>query len=468
MLPLVDIVVKNARFIVTMDKERRLIRDGALAVDNGKIVDVGKTRDIAGKYNQAERKFDAKDQLITPGFIDCHCHSTQSLARGLTDNVFLNTWLHDRIYPYESSMTASDTYISSMLTCLELIKTGTTCFADPGGYHHIDQVVRAAEESGIRAVLARACHDVHSAGRPVPEEIRGSTEKAAAEAEELVKKYDRTAEGRIRMWFTVMSERLASDHLMKMLKMLADKYNVGLQTHVAAIPDSVNRHKELFHGKRPIERYNELGILGPNLLIFHAVWLSKDEVELLRKNDVKVCHCPSASFHGGYGALSHGKFIAMMKKGITVALGADASAESNFLDMLRVMYLVTGHRDAKVDATLFPAETVVEMATTNGARALGAENEIGSLEIGKKADFVMFNLKRPEWTPLLNPVSNLVHSACGDSADTVVVDGKIVMEERRLETMNEAEILDMAQKAAEKIVDRVGLQEVVKPDWKVV
>jgi 5-methylthioadenosine/S-adenosylhomocysteine deaminase len=460
-----DILIKNAKFAITMDERRRILRDCAIAVNDGKIIAIGKDKKITKEYSSSDVVIDAGKTVVCPGLINAHCHTTQQLAKGLADNVFLPTWIHDRLYPFEANQKPEDVYFSSMLCFIEAIKTGTTYLADPGGYH-MEQVVEAAKEIGIRAVLARSLVDIHASGRPIPESMREGADEAVKSGEDFVRKFDGAAKGRVHAWFSLRTERMVSNDLCSRVKKLADKYHVGIESHVSSNLDSVNRHKEVFEGNTPIRRYKEAGVLGPNLLIVHANWLTDEEIELVKKFDVKVVHCPTAGAAGGYGTFKVGKFVEMMEKGITVSLGHDSAAESNFMDMIRVAQMAGAHRDVRLDATLFPPETLLEMLTIHGSRALLSDAEVGSLQVGKKADLVLFDLERPDMVPLHNPVSNLIHAGSGESANTVIIDGKVVMQNRKIETVDESEILSRAQKAAEEVAERAGLTAFTKPKWK--
>jgi 5-methylthioadenosine/S-adenosylhomocysteine deaminase len=223
-------------------------------------------------------------------------------------------------------------------------------------------------------------------------------------------------------------------------------------------------------GLTDVEYLDRLGILGPNMLIIHAAWLSDAEVELIKKHDVKVCHCPGASLHGAYGACSHGKFPELIEAGATVCLGTDLTSNNNSLDMFRTMYQVaTCHKEARLDATLISPEQAVEMATVQGARALMWEDEIGSLEAGKKADIILVNTMKPNWLPVhdFSLVPNLVYSGDGADVDTVIIDGRVIMEGGKVQTMDEKEVLTKAQEAGARIFDKSGLARRLRPRWPV-
>jgi 5-methylthioadenosine/S-adenosylhomocysteine deaminase len=434
-----SILITNVRYVVTVDKGRRVIRDGAIAIADGAIVAVGKTEEVRKSHPSAEFKIDAGRMIATPGLADCHFHLTEQLLRGQADGVHLPTSVSGRHWRHESFMKAEDSYNSARAAILEAIKNGTTLVADPGGYH-MDKVAEAVEKMGIRAVLSRSLIDVHSESSPVPESLREDADTALKRGEEFVRDYDRKAGGRLRAWFSLRTERSTTSELGRMVKEKADAMKVGIMSHMTASRLWIDFHKEIFHGKRPIERYHEAGLLGGNMLLLHVNWLNDEEVELLSRTGTKVQHSPATSAHAGLGGFKVGKFAEMMRKGVCVCLGHDSAAECNFADMVRVMFLVTVHRDIHLDPTLFPPETILEMGTINGARGLLQDEITGSLEEGKRADIVLFDTKRPEWTPLLNPISNLVHSASGDSADTVIVDGKILLQGRKLLVGDEQEI----------------------------
>ncbi len=221
------------------------------------------------------------------------------------------------------------------------------------------------------------------------------------------------------------------------------------------------------HGACHVKYLDQIGALGPNVLLVHMSYPTTDEeVEILRSRGSSVCHCPGAALHGGYG-VTLAKIPELSEAGVTLSLGSDGAPSGNFNDMVRVMYLAGGiHKDVRMDPTIMPPERVLEMATLGGARALQWEEEIGSIEVGKKADIALFDTQRPEWLPLLNPVSNLVYSASGDSCETVIIDGNPVMEGRKLLTINEGELIEKATSMAQSIGERAGLDG--KSKWPIV
>jgi 5-methylthioadenosine/S-adenosylhomocysteine deaminase len=460
----IDSLIHDADYVVTMNKDREILKKGAVAVHKGKILEVGKSRDLVKKYTNVNNKIRARDRLVMPGLINAHMHSTQQLARGLADCVFLPTWIHDRLFPWENALSAEEVYLSSMACCIELIRTGTTTFDDPGGYN-MHMAVKAVTEAGLRANLKRSVTDIHATGRPLPPKMKEGTRKGLKAGEEFVKKYNGAANGRISAWFSCRTERMSSNDLLAETTELCKKYGVGFGTHMVSNPDSVNRHKEVHHGKKAVVRYHEAGALGPHLITYHTNSIDEEELELLDEYDVGVVHCPTASFAGAYGSFSQGFHPEMFARGMKHGLGCDTAPESNFVDMFRVMFAVTAHRDFRMDATLFPPEHILEMATLGSARAMNMEKQVGSLEMGKKADLIMLDITRPEWIPHHNIISNIVQSSSGDTVDFMMVDGEVIYQDRQIKTVDEKALLQAANKAGLAVAKRTGLDYFGLSPW---
>ena len=454
----VDILVKNADWIITMDEARRILRSGAVAISGDKVKELGRHKDLEIRY-RGKRTIDGRGKIVLPGFIEGHCHNTQHLARGVGDEVDSQRWLFERMYPFEAQMSQEEAHLAALLCQLEMIKAGTTCFIDPGSYFP-EETGKAAEKSGMRGIICRTSFDqpLSAVGR-LPEGFIETPEKALARAEEVVKEWHGALNDRIRAGFSIRVIQNYSDSNCLKIKELADQYGVLVQSHIAAVIWSA----------RDIERLQRLGIIDQNWLMTHMGWVAPWELRMLKEKNVKVAHCPGASLHGAYGSISHGRFPEMIEMGIIVCLGSDSAAAGNYVDMIRNMYLACCcFKDARLDARVMSPETVLEMATLNGAKAAMWEEKIGSLEAGKKADIAIFDINRPEWKPTLNPISNLVYSATGASADTVIVDGKILMEVKEVLTLNEQEILLQSQEAAERLMKRAGLEEAFRSRWPIV
>ena len=461
------ILIKNGT-VITMDPRRRIIKDGAVAIENDKIVEVGKT--AALKDFQAEKVFDATRRIVMPGLIDAHIHNVQMLSRGIGDDVDLIAWCYERIYPYEVILNRSDeyTYLSAMLCCAEMIRTGTTTGADPGGYK-MENVARAFAESGFRGIVSWSGMDQWSQDRPLPDGLLGKldTDGTMKEEEKLVRDWHGKENGRIRASYALRVEPNVTDALYQRVKAAAERDGVLVQYHAAVNKDQVEwvRRKT---GYTTIAYMNKIGVLKSNWLLTHMAVLTDDEVKMLKDRDTKICHNPGATLHGAYGAAIIGKFPEMLDLGITVAMGCDSSAANNSLDMFRTMYEVaTVHKEIRLIPDLIPPEKALEMATVDGARALQWENEIGSLEKGKKADVIIVDTHRSNWIPIhdFSIVPNLVYSGEGSDVETSIIDGRIVMENRKILTIDVDSVLKRAQNAAVDIISKLPYK--IQPRWPI-
>lgn len=460
------ILIRNGT-VLTMDPTRSIVKEGAVLVEGNTIVAVGKADALGSR--SADVILEAWGKIVMPGLIDGHTHHTQMLARGLGDDVDLVTWVYERILPYEALLDEETAYLSALLCGIEMIRTGTTCACDPGGYR-MGSVAQALADLGMRGVISWAGMDRWSPERPLPEGLPGklSTEDTLRVEEELVKRWHGDAGGRIRASYALRVEPNVSDELVTRMKALADRDGVLLQMHAAVTPAQVEMVR-CRTGRSTIAHLQALGVLGPNWLLSHMGVLTDDELLMLRDHDVKVCHVPGCALHGGLGVISNGKFPEMVAMGITVALGCDASAANNSLDMFRAMYqAATVHKEARQIPDLIPPEKALEMATIDGARALQWEREIGSLEVGKKADLIVVDCARSNWAPLhdFSLVSTLVYSGEGADVEAVIIDGRVVMADRKITTVDVEAVTARAQQVAAALVRRLPYR--IEPKWPVV
>jgi 5-methylthioadenosine/S-adenosylhomocysteine deaminase len=461
------LLIANADWVVTMDRERRILRDGAVAIADDRIVAVGKTAEVARGF-AAERTISAAGKLVMPGLIDTHVHNTQQLGRGLADECDVAKHLLERLYGYEKVMNPDDAYLAARACQLELIRAGTTCFIDPGSYYP-EETARALGESGLRGIVARTAFDVYDTpiGQLPGGMFRQTTAEAVEKAEQTVIKLNGAHGGRLKAWFALRILSGCSDDLCRQIKARADAHGVGVVLHCAESRDEVVGSR-MRYGLGEVERLAALGVLGPKMVLIHMGWTSPRELVLCKEFDLKVACTPSTGFRLAFGSMQVGHFPEMLELGVTVALGSDAAMSSNFLDIVRQMFLASGGtKSARLDPTLMPPERVIEMATLNGARAAQWEDEIGSLEPGKKADLAVFDTRKPEWRPVLNPIANLVYCSRG-GADTVVADGRVLMEEGVVKTIDEVATLDEVQRRGEALAAASGLGDLIKPKWPVV
>jgi cytosine/adenosine deaminase-related metal-dependent hydrolase len=465
-------LLRNADYIITVDGARRVLRQASIFIDRGRIAAIGSTEAIDSQLRgrvPPEAVIDASQTLIAPGFINTHVHTFEHLSRGLIpDNLPTRPWALGYFFPFQAEMTEREAYISARLACLDMVRCGTTCFIDSSILNHnryVDAVVQAIDDLGMRAVLGRGVCD-----RPPPDLpsyfradwrrniFSPSADAALADAESLLRAWKVRSGGRIRAWATLFGLfTLCSDELFTGIKRLADAYGVGTNFHIAS---SLGEAEELEArtGVWPITQLERLRALGPNVLLTHAVAVRDQEVATLARHSVKIAHCPGAALRLAKGAGRLGKIPEMLASGIPVSLGADGVCSSGTFDHTRLLFLVAGlFKDARMDATLIPAETALEMATLNGAKGLLWEDEIGSLEVGKKADLIQYDIRRPEWVPPHDVVRNLVYSADGGSIKNVIVDGRLLVQDRRPMGVDEGKIVDEACEAGLAIARRVGL-----------
>jgi len=422
-------------YIITMDAQRRILGRGSVAIDGDKITAVGK--DVKGR---ADTVIDARGKVVLPGLINAHTHLSMTLLRGAADDMPLMEWLETKIWPIEKNLTADDCYVGALLGCLEMIKSGTTCFADQ--YFYMEDVARAVEKAGLRGVLSRGIIEL---GDPKKRET------TIREGEKLVKTCHGKANGRILTMFGPHTAYTCSPECLMQVKELAKKYKVGIHTHISESQDEVDKIMKKY-GKRPVEHLDSIGFLGPEVLAAHCVWLTEREITIIRKQGVKPVHNPVSNMKIACGVAPVPEMLAA---GMPVALGTDGAASNNSLDMFSEMkFAALLSKAHKLDPTVLPAQVVLEMATINGAIALGIQDKIGSLEVGKKADIVMVDMKKPHLAPLHNVISHLVYSAVGGDVDTVVVDGKVLMRECRVLTLDEVKVVEDTQKAADDLLAR--------------
>ncbi len=443
--------IEGARFVVTVDSERRIIRDGTIVVEGQSIAQVGKASDLAGVA--ADRVIDASEMVVTPGFSNGHMHISYAHAtRGIFPDDLGPDYLPN-VFKLQSAMTEEEEYYTTLLGITELLKYGTTSFVDPGSTKYLDACMQAYEESGCRIVVGWQVTD-----RPNPLNLPVyGTSEAVTLMEETIQKYDHRLDDRVRAWAMPFSAGFASDELLVAAKGLADKYQTGMTLHHIVSPQAVEASMKQY-GKRPTEHLEEIGVLGPNVLLSHALGVDEAEIESLARTGAKVVMNPTAAVKGGMGMTRTGMLPEMLERGVTVGLGNDAGNNSNLVETMRAMYLVAVlYKDGRQDVKMIPAETALELATIGTANALGLSDETGSIEVGKRADLVLFDTRRPEWRTIFNPVNTLVYNADGRSVHTVVVDGRVVVEGHKPLFVDEWELIQKVQKIGEEMLARTGV-----------
>lgn len=425
-----NILIKNATIVAEE------VKKGSLLIQNDKIVEVSDKIDS----RNAETVIEAEGKILIPGLVNTHTHSPMVLMRGLADDIPLDTWLNDHIWPVEANLNKDHCYAGALLACAEMIKSGTTCFNDM--YFFMDHVAKAVDEAGIRGVLSHGMIDF------------GDEEKRKEEFKEtrrIIKKCHDTADGRIKVAYGPHSPYTCSKELLLQVIKEAEKFGVRIHIHVSETQKEISDVKEA-QGKRPFEYLNEIGFLNGQVTAAHAVWLSENEINIIKERDVKISHNPASNMKLSSGISPVAK---LQNKGVCMSLGTDGAASNNNMDMLEDMKIATLLQKVHtMDPTVLNAEDTFKMATINGATALGLENEIGTITEGKKADIILLNMKAPKLTPIRNPVSHLVYSASGCDVETVICNGKVLMQNRELLTLDENEVLKMAENASEDLISK--------------
>ncbi len=451
----VDTLIRGA-VVVTMDPERRVLRDGAVAMAGTRIVAVGPTAEVVDAVNAGET-IDGTHFVVTPGMVNSHIHITgEPLTRGFVpddtpfeENVFV--WL----CPLYAAHTEADERLSAQLAAAEMLRSGTTCFLEAGTVRFLDAVVDGLDEIGIRGRVGEWIWDLP----PEPDVYRRTTAEAVAALDSVLRRHGRTPDHRIRAWSMVVGHTTCSDELWRAARAAADRHAAGLNFHMSPAAMDPEGFLAQF-GQRPMVHLAQLGVLSDDTVMAHCVHVDDSEIALMARHRCSVAHWPTTALKVAYGITQIGRIPEMVAAGVNVCIGTDGNNASNYSDLMRATYLVAGlFKDARRDPRMFPAEKAYEMATLGGARALRLEDEIGSLEVGKRADIVLHDRRRPEWTPLHNVANQLVYSADGRGVHSVFVDGRRVVDAYRLTTVDEGELYAAAQRAGEGVVRRSGLPD---------
>lgn len=442
-----QILIKNA-YVVSMNEKREIYNNGSILIENDLIKAIGKV-DEELLLDTAEI-IDAKGKIVLPGLINTHVHLSQQLGRGIADDVDLLTWLRERVWPYESNFDYESSLISSTACCVEMIKSGVTTFLEAGG-QYVEAMVEAVKNTGIRAALSKSVMDE---GIGLPTNWIKTADEEIQVQKELFDKYNNTADGRVKIWFGLRTIFNNSDDLIIKTKKIADKLNTGIHMHIAEIA-AENDYVKSNRGDSTVEHLHKLGVLGPNLLAVHTVWLTDREIDLFRLYDVKVSHNPAAAMKV---VLGFARIPEMLEKGLNVSIGTDGAPSNNRMDMMREMYLTSLiHKGRTLDPKVVPAEQVLEMATINGAKCALLENEVGSLEVGKKADLIILNPNTIHSLPLHDPIANIVYTMSSENIESTMCNGKWLMKNREILVLNEGDLIEQVKRKSEEIKNKAKI-----------
>ena len=473
-----SVFIKNAKFLLTMDPQRRLLENVSVAVAGDRIAAMGDDAELAGKWVGAHTKvIDGANRFVTPGLINAHIHLESCYDKGLLDDLPVVPWC-ERYFSYTyGTLTDESYYYAALTSLLACLKTGTTTVCDCGTIQTMEaSAARALTDIGMRGILGRDLMDIHAASKSdyvsydaftdLLDRLQEDTDQCLERSEKFINDYNGSENDRVRTWMDLQQVCNCSPALCKGVKKLADGYGVGILTHAAVSHDMVEMTRKRF-GMRDIEYLHAQGVTGRNFLAAHMAWTDAAELIALKETGSNVVHVPGSSLHGVYSAVSvRGKIPEYVKAGINVALGNDESSTGTCHDLMRDVYIVsTAHAEARhpwifPDPDLFMLRSAeenpkaVEMATLGGARALNWEDDIGSLETGKKADITLWDLTSYEWIPTTreNVLNNFVYNGTGRSAHTVICDGEVVMEDQKILTIDEREVLEKAQAFGEQYI----------------
>ncbi len=460
-----DLVIAHIDWLISVDPSRRVIRDAAIAIRGGRFVAVGKSDDILRDW-RTDQVVDGARTVVTPGFTDSHLHASFQMARGLADEANAHSFLYERMYPFEAASTEDDVYVSSQLAAIELLRHGVTSFVDPGNYHP-HATVRAVMASGLRMTTATSCFDKTKAvANLLPARMIETTEACLQKTGELFERYNGAYDGRLTVSASFRGVPNASDELIVGLKALADRHRSVLQTH-ACFSYQTRDASTAGSNMAEVERLESLGVLDHRTMLVHAGWLEPQEIEILARRKPTLVCSPSSSLHNGYGYINIGMHPELMALGVNVSLGSDHAC-SGLVDIVQEMRLCAcGYKEARANPRVMPPEHAVEMATINGARGAGLGDRTGSIEVGKEADFVMFDATASEWQPLYNPVSNLVYSATGNTVRHVYIAGRQVVRDSRVTLIDQDEVMREVGLTAERIASRLDMKKIVTLRWPV-
>ncbi|MET1248710.1 5'-deoxyadenosine deaminase [Sporolactobacillus sp. STCC-11] len=440
-------LIKNAE-IITMD-QNETITHGDLLIEDDRIQSIGPiVQPKTGDY-----VIDGTGRTVIPGFIQTHIHLCQTLFRGKADDLELMDWLRKRIWPLEAAHDDESIYLSALLGIGELISGGSTTIVDMETVHYTNEAFQAIAESGIRALSGKVMMDK---GSDVPLGLQEKTDDSIRESVDLLEKWNGHDHGRIRYAFAPRFVISCTESLLTQVRDLAEHYDVFVHTHA-----SENRSEieivEQDTGMRNITYLDHIGLAGKRLILAHCIWLTEEEKTIIRNRGVHVSHCPGSNLKLASGIA---QVPQMADMGINLGLGADGAPCNNNLDMFQEMRLAALIHKPANGPTSMNARQIFRMATIDGAKAVGLENEIGSLEVGKKADLAILNLNTFHCKPMFgtDPISRIVYSATSSDVESTIIDGRIVMEKRQMKTIDQTFVLKESETAIERLMKRTGIR----------
>ena len=451
-MPEPTVKIDNARYLVTMDPERRIIADGSVAISGTRITRVGKASELADVV--ADTVIDASGMVVTPGFVNGHMHISYAHAvRGLFPDDLGAEYLPN-VFRLQAAMTPEDEYATSMLAITELLKYGTTTFLDPGTTTNLDVCLDAYRQAGCRIIVGWNVLD-----RPNPLNLPVyDTDEAVRLTEDVIDRYHGALDGLVSAWAMPFSAESCSPDLLTATHAIAESKGTRSTIHFNNGGRWIQHCREE-HGCTPTEYLDRRGALNSLMTLAHCLGIGDDEARLIGERGAAVVMCPTAAVKGGARMTRQGLMPELMEYGAVVGLGTDAGNNSNLLETLRSVYLAAVlYKDGRGDVGAIPAETALELGTIRGAEAMGLGDIIGSIEPGKAADLVLFDTRRAEWAALHNPVNSLVYNADGRSVHTVLVNGRVVVEDHRALFVDEGELVADIQQKGDALIKRAAVK----------
>ncbi|QZZ19569.1 amidohydrolase [Leptothermofonsia sichuanensis E412] len=450
--------------VVTMNSNRDVLEDGAIYLQDDRIVAVGATEAMLPHYPDAEL-MDCRDRVIIPGMVNTHTHLFQTLLKGLGDDRVLKDWFCGMTGPSATQLVPEDCYAAARHGCVEAIKSGTTTLVDFMYAHPRGQlteaVIKAFRETGIRGIVARGYLTLGEEFG-VPKPLIEPIDKALSDACHLIEQYNQPG-ARVQVGLAPCMIWSVDQDTLDKTRRLASDLKALITIHISETPFELENSMQRF-GMPDLQYLQQIGFLGPDVLAVHCVYCEGQDIDILKRHQVKVSHNPCSNM---YLASGFAPIPEMLSQGVTVSLACDGPASNNNSNMIHTLkFGALIHKGYHRDPTIITAEKVLEMATIDGARAVGLEHEIGSIEPGKKADLVILKLDNVFVTPVHAPVSSLVYSALGNEPETVLVDGQIVMKNRQMVTVSEEEVMRESQKAADDLAKRAGTDRFKRRPWR--
>ena len=431
----VDLLIHNA-MVLTLDESDHIFNPGVVAIRNDEIVWVGPENSWPENFQPCE-KLNMAGGLIMPGLVNGHTHAAMTCFRGLADDLPLSIWLNDHIFPAEKKISGNLVYRGTLLACAEMILGGTTTFCDM--YLFEDQVARAAHQAGMRAVVGEVLYDF-------PSPNYGSADQGLAFTKDLIRTWEK--DPLVSVAVEPHAVYTCSPDLLRACNEIAQEYRVPMIIHLSESRDEVEQVKKRY-GASPVIHLENLGLLTAHLIGDHCVVLDNEEMDLLAERDVRVVHNPESNMKLASGVAP---IVELLERGVKVGLGTDGCASNNNLDMLAEMDTAAKlHKVHRLDPTVMDAKTVTHMAVKGGSAVLGLEGKVGCLQVGKKADIIGFDLDKPHLTPLYNIYSHLVYAASAADVTLSIINGRIVMQNRELLTLDVEKIMADVRAIARKI-----------------